>query len=140
MTRRSLVVVALLAIAAVVALGAFAIARSGDTLVPVPNGQRTVPAPIDGLEVRVLESAPPRYMLDIKAGLPSGCAKQHSHSVSRTGETITVTVLNSMPTGDPICTMIYGTYELNIDLGSDFRSGSTYTVKVNDKTTTFTAQ
>lgn len=48
-----------------------------------------------------------------------------------------MTVLNSMPTGDPICTMVYGTYELNIDLGRDFTLGTTYTVRVNDKTTTF---
>jgi hypothetical protein len=31
-------------------------------------------------------------------------------------------------------------YELNIPLGSDFESGKTYTVNVNDKTTTFKAQ
>jgi hypothetical protein len=33
--------------------------------------------------------------------------------------------------------MIYGTYELSIDLGRDFRPGATYTVHVNDKTSTF---
>lgn len=42
-----------------------------------------------------------------------------------------------MPTGNPVCTMIYGTYELNIDLGRDVRPGVTYTVRVNDQTTTF---
>jgi hypothetical protein len=42
-----------------------------------------------------------------------------------------------MPTGNPICTMIYGTYELTIDLGSSFTAGTTYTVRVNDTTTTF---
>ena len=36
--------------------------------------------------------------------------------------------------------MIYGSYELSINLGSDFRSGTTYKVSVNDKTTTFVAQ
>ena len=36
--------------------------------------------------------------------------------------------------------MIYGSYELNVNLGSDFRSGTTYTVRVNDKSTTFVAQ
>jgi hypothetical protein len=92
------------------------------------------------LEVRTVGSAPTRYTLVVSAGLPSGCAKQHSHAVNRAGDTITVTVLNSMPPGDPICTMIYGMYDLNIDLGSDFRAGSTYTVRVNDRTTTFTGR
>jgi hypothetical protein len=99
-----------------------------------------VAAPIDGLDIRVMESFPPQYMLNIRAGLPSGCAKQGSHALSRVGDTITVTVLNSMPNGDPPCTMIYGSYELNINLGTDFVSGSTYTVRVNDKATTFAAQ
>ena len=75
--------------------------------------------------------------LDTVAFLPSGCAQRESYSISRTGDTFTVRVLNSMPTGDVACTMIYGTYELNIDLGRDFRVGGTYTVNVNDKTTTF---
>ena len=51
-----------------------------------------------------------------------------------------MTVLNWMPAGSPPCTMIYGSYVLNINLGSDFRPGTTYTVSVNDKKTTFVAQ
>jgi hypothetical protein len=38
------------------------------------------------------------------------------------------------------CTAIYGQYHLDINLGSNFASGHTYTVNVNDRTTTFTAQ
>jgi hypothetical protein len=75
--------------------------------------------------------------LKITAGLPSGCAQRDSYTVSRAGDTITVRVLNSMPMGNPICTMIYGTYELNVDLGNAFRVGATYVVQVNDTTTTF---
>jgi hypothetical protein len=139
-SRRTLVLAALATIALVVAVGILAMARTGGGLLPAPAGRHTVAAPIDGLDVLVMESFPPQYMLNIRAGLPSGCAKQDSHSVSRVGNTITVTVLNSMPNGDPPCTMIYGTYELNINLGSDFLSGSTYTVRVNDKMTMFRAQ
>jgi hypothetical protein len=73
----------------------------------------------------------------ISAGLPSGCAKQDSHSVSRAGEVITISVLNSMPRDNLVCTAIYGTYELNVDLGSNFAIGTTYTVRVNDQVTTF---
>ena len=97
-------------------------------------------APIDGLDVRSLFSNPPQYMLNVRAGLPSGCAEQNRHETRRQADEITVTVLNSMPAGSPPCTMIYGSYVLNINLGSDFRPGTTYTVSVNDKKTTFVAQ
>jgi hypothetical protein len=105
----------------------------------LPADRHPEPAPIDGLDIRVAESFPPQYFLNIKAGLPSGCAQQYMHSVSRSGDVITVEVLNSMPR-NTICTAIYGMYELNINLGSSFDSGKTYTIKVNDETTTFIAQ
>lgn len=111
----------------------------------VPNssssaGRREVPAPIDGVDVRILESNPPQYLLNVRAGLPGGCAEKNRHEVQRAAETITVTVFNWMPAGNPPCTMIYGSYELNINLGSDFRRGTRYAVSVNDKRTSFVAQ
>ena len=99
-----------------------------------------MPAPIDSLEVRILESTPPQYVLSVRAGLPSGCAERNRHEVERVVDAIAVTVLNWMPTGNPICTMIYGSYELSINLGSDFRPGTTYSVSVNDKKTAFIAR
>ncbi len=107
---------------------------------PSSSGRQEVLAPIDGLDVRVLESNPPQYMLNVRAGLPGGCAERNRHETGRQADAITVTVLNWMPAGSPPCTMIYGTYVLNINLGSDFRPGTTYTVSVNDKRTTFVAQ
>jgi len=107
----------------------------------LPADRQAEAAPIDGLDVRVAESFPPQYFLNVQAGLPSGCAEQYKHEVSRDGEVITVTVLNSLPKGtDVICTAIYGMYQLNIALGSDFDPGVTYTVVVNGQETTFTAQ
>ncbi len=103
---------------------------------------RTEKAPIDGIDILVRESYPPGYTAHITSGLPSGCAKFHSAEVTgRSGNTITVTVLNTMP-ADPNtqCTAIYGSHEANIDLGTEFVSGQTYTVEVNDKTKTFVAQ
>jgi hypothetical protein len=79
-------------------------------------------------------------MLHVKAGLPSGCAEKLSHRVvGRQGNVIQVEVLNSLP-DNAICTAIYGMYELNINLGSDFASGQTYIVRVNNKQVQFTAQ
>jgi hypothetical protein len=51
-----------------------------------------------------------------------------------------VTVLNWMPTGSQPCTMIYGSYELSINFGGDFRPGTAYSVSVNDKSTVFVAR
>ena len=123
-------------------LSAAACASATDSLPisPSPPGRQAVLAPIDRLDVRVLESSPPQYVLSVRAGLPSGCAEKNRHEAERVAEAITVTVLNWMPTGSPPCTMIYGSYELNINLGSDFRPGTTYSVSVNDKRTAFLAQ
>jgi hypothetical protein len=107
---------------------------------PSPSDRQAVLAPIERLEVRVLESSPPQYVLGVRAGLPSGCAEKNRHEVERVAEAISVTVLNWMPTEPRPCTMIYGSYELNINVGSDFRPGTTYSVIVNDKRTAFVAQ
>jgi hypothetical protein len=112
------------------------LAPATPTLAP---GTKAVAAPIDGLEVRTLESSPPRYAVNIKAGLPSGCAKRYTNSIERNGNNFRVTVLNALPTGQAVCTMIYGLYELNLTLPGTFVSGQMYTVEVNDKKTTFRA-
>jgi hypothetical protein len=124
------------------AVSATACASAADSLPlsPSPSGRQAVLAPIDRLDVRVLESSPPQYVLNVRAGLPSGCAEKNRHETARVAEAITVTVLNWMPTGSVPCTMIYGSYELNINVGSDFRPGTTYSIIVNDKRTAFVAQ
>jgi len=128
-----------LALAVVILAGAIG-ALAADLTQAGAEGRQAVLAPIDELDVLVQESFPPRYVVHVVAGLPSGCAQRDRHEVTREGNTITVTVWNTMPTGDVACTMIYGMYELNIDLGTDFQSGATYTVRVNDRTITFVAQ
>ncbi|HEU0074479.1 MAG TPA: hypothetical protein VFS30_10745 [Dehalococcoidia bacterium] len=116
-------------------------ATSGTKLPGLPDDRRAVEAPIDGLEVLTLESFPPQYMLHVQAGLPSGCAEQYGSEVERVGDVITITVLNTIPADENVaCTAIYGMYEFNMGLGSDFESGETYTVRVNDQEITFTAQ
>jgi hypothetical protein len=108
----------------------------------LPAGRHAEAAPIDALDVRIAESFPPQYFVYIQAGLPSGCAEQYTHSFTRNGSVIEVEVLNSIPDGTPLCTAIYGMYEINIALGSDFVSGQDYTVSVNggDAEFVFTAQ
>jgi hypothetical protein len=109
-------------------------------LPPLKSGFKRSEAPIDGLDVAVMESYPAQYMVQIKAGLPNGCAEKAGYEASQSGTTITVKVYNASPSAGGICTMIYGMYDLNLNLGSGFVSGQVYTVNVNDQTTTFKAQ
>lgn len=103
---------------------------------------KVVDAPIDGIEVLIRESAPPQYAAVITSGLPSGCAQFAGwEMVQRTDSEIVIRVLNRMPDSDEVaCTMIYGTHESTVDLGSDFEPGKTYTLVVNGTRHEFTAR
>jgi len=108
-----------------------------------PDTEReVVSAPIDGIDILIREIAPPQYAAVIKSGLPSGCARFNKAEIaSRAGNTITIEVTNTIPTDkDTACTAIYGTHESTVELGTDFTPNQTYTLQVNDKTHTFTAQ
>jgi hypothetical protein len=104
-----------------------------------PGGAQVQPAPIESAEVVVQESAPPRYVLRLVAGLPSGCAQQGRVELSSSGQTFSVAVLNYI-VGGPICTQVYGTYELNLPLASGLQPGATYEVELNDQRLSFVAQ
>lgn len=136
----------LLALIPFLAIAALAATCGGDDdreppVTPTP-GLKIVDAPIDGLDIIVRESFPPQYAVHIVSGLPSGCAKFDKAEVTgRSGNEITVHVTNTLPDDPNIaCTAIYGTHESTVELGSDFTSGTTYTVRVNDKSVDFTAQ
>lgn len=98
-------------------------------------------APIESVEVRVAESFPPQYFLDIVSGLPSGCASFDRYGLTRAGDVIQVEVWNRIETPtDGACTAIYGTAQHAIPLGANLQPGRTYTVHVNAVTKTFVAQ
>ena len=108
---------------------------------PIDPSAKRVLAPIEAVEMRIAESFPPQYFVGVTSGLPSGCAKFDHYTVERDGDTIKITVWNTMPSDQRVaCTMIYGYVQHNITLGSDFQSGKTYQLKVNDVTKSFTAQ
>jgi hypothetical protein len=117
----------------------------GPTVVPIDPGYPIVqtPAPIESVDILVMESFPPQYGVHIVSGLPSGCASfAGAEVIERSGTTVRIEVRNYMPAPDVnvACTMIYGYHESNISLGSAFESGVTYTVDVNGTVTEFTAQ
>jgi hypothetical protein len=97
------------------------------------------PAQIEEVGIRFAESDPPQVFVYIKGGLPDGCTTFHEINTERDGMTVNITVTTQRP-ADMECTAVYTTFEENVALGSDFVSGETYTVNVNDYTTTFTMQ
>ena len=99
------------------------------------------PAPIDSIEIIIAESYPQQYFAAVTSGLPNSCAEYGGYYLDRNDKTIRIEVVNWKP-ADPNtpCAEIYRQAQTNIPLGSDFKSGETYTVEVNEKTASFVAQ
>ncbi len=93
-------------------------------------------APIDEVRVYIMKSNPPQIGVYIKGGLPDGCTTFHGIETSREGNTVNIKVTVQRPRGVQ-CPAIYTWFEKDVNLGTDFAFGSTYTLKVNDYSTTF---
>jgi hypothetical protein len=109
-----------------------------------PRGLReSVLAPIESVEVEILESFPVQYRVRVVSGLPNGCARFDRWTVGfdEAARLFTIEVLNSVPTAaaDLLCTMVYGTVDHSIPIDG-VKSGLTYEVQVHDQTATFTGQ
>ena len=94
------------------------------------------PAPIHEVRVAIAESYPPQVMVYIQGGLSDGCTIFHELKTERSVNTVNIAVTTRRPK-NAMCTQVYGYFMQNVNLGSDFVSGKTYTIKVNDKTTSF---
>jgi hypothetical protein len=93
-------------------------------------------APIHEVQVNIAESFPEQIFVYIKIGLADSCTTFHELITERSGNTVNITVTTERPR-DVICAQIYSYFEQNIALGSDFARGESYTVNVNDVTTSF---
>jgi inhibitor of cysteine peptidase len=96
-------------------------------------------APIHEVRVAIAESFPPQVMVYIQGGLADGCTTFHELKTERSDNTVNITVTTQRPKG-AVCTQVYGYFEQNVNLGSDFISGETYIINVNDKMTSFVMQ
>jgi len=96
-------------------------------------------APIHEVKVNIAESYPPQVFVYVKGGLSDGCTTFHQLTTERSGNTIYIEVTTQRPKR-AICTQVYSFFEQNVNLGSDFTSGETYTLRVNDVTTNFVMQ
>ena len=93
-------------------------------------------APIHEVRVSLMKSNPPQIGVYIKGGLRDGCTTFHEMEITREGSTVNIRVTTQHPR-DVFCPAIYTYFEKDLNLGSDFVTGTTYTLKVNDYTTTF---
>lgn len=129
--------------AALLALGAAA-CNGDDATVAPGDGFETVRAlaPIELVEIRIAEPFTPLYFAHIVSAQPNGCVRFESLETERNGETIDIRVWNRVPAEGELvaCTMIFGTTDHSVPLGTDFEAGRTYTLNVNDETITFEAQ
>ncbi len=117
---------------------------------PTPTAEPTAAtrlekAPIDDAQIETVVAddfehgiATYSYSVAVTSGLPSGCHTFDSAAMTRNGFTIDIDVENRAPTGDRPCTAIYGSHLSTIELDPGLPPGL-YTVHVNDKTVTFTA-
>ena len=96
-------------------------------------------APIHEAQVNIAESFPPQIFIYIKGGLTDSCTTFHDLTEERSGNTIDIEVTTQRPK-EAMCAQVYGFFEQNVALGSDFTSGKSYTINVNDKTTSFVMQ
>ncbi len=93
-------------------------------------------APIHEVQVLIAESFPEQIFIYIKGGLADSCTTFHEIKTERSGNTINITVTTER-LKDAICVQVYGYFEKNVALGSDFVRGESYTVNVNVVTTSF---
>jgi hypothetical protein len=93
-------------------------------------------APIEGVSIMMLTSNPPQIQVYIKGGLADSCTTFYGLTTERSVNIFKITVTVQRP-GDDVCAQVYTSFEKFENLGSDFVAGETYTVHVNDKTTSF---
>ena len=98
-------------------------------------------APVESVEVLILESFPPQYRLNVVSGLPNACFSFAGYYLERQDTRINIRIQNWNPAGSDLgCAEIYRTVETSISLGTEFQPGQAYTVAANEVTETFVAQ
>ena len=98
-------------------------------------------APIESVEILVMESLPPQYGMVVASGLPNGCVSFAGYRLDSNGDDIRVEIVNWKPADPEIaCPATYEKVFTRVPLGTNFESGRTYTVVVNDVFKDFAAQ
>jgi len=88
-------------------------------------------APIHEVRVSIAEFFPPQVFVYIKGGLADSCTTFHDLTVNRDGNTVNIEVTTQRPK-KATCLEVYGYFEKNVNLGSQFVAKQTYNLKVDD--------
>ena len=95
------------------------------------------PAPVHEIRVKFdTESDPVQVFVYIKVGLRDSCTTFHELGTVRSSNTTYITVTTQRPK-DATCAQVYGYFEKNMDLGSNFVPRDLYGVYVNDEFISF---
>ena len=106
-----------------------------------PTRQERALAPIESVVINVAESFPPQYFAAIVSLQRNACVTFDAVETTREGNSIRILVWNLIPADpDVACAQVISTTEHNVVLGTDFESGQSYEVQVNDVTRSFKAQ
>ena len=97
----------------------------------IPDGFVAEEAPIESVEIEILERFPPIYVVRVTVGLPSGCVTFGTSTVKRDGRIVSIQMLNKRPADAEICTAIYGIEEIRVPLEGPFEPGVEFDVIVN---------
>jgi len=93
---------------------------------------------IESVDVRILESSPPQAVALVRGWLSDGCSEFHSLNQSRSGSTITLTILKQRPR-QAVCTAIAKLYEADVPLQGQYPPGR-YVLRVNGFEKPFTTE
>ena len=157
MTRRTAFVTAMLVAGLLLTGGAVGATFGGDDAAgaaplrsdeppPLPGDQPVplveVRAQIVSVDLAIAESFPQQYFVGIVSAQPNGCTRFSLFEVVRHGTEIEITVWNTVPKdlAAVLCAAVYSTTQSNVPLGSNFESGTQYTLSVNGQSQTFVAQ
>ena len=103
-----------------------------------PQEPETGPAVIKDIKVNFVDMEPPVVMAVITCPMPYICTVVDELKTERSDENVINITLTITSTPGRNCPKTEAFLIVqNVDLGSDFVSGQTYTINVNDKTTTF---
>jgi inhibitor of cysteine peptidase len=93
-------------------------------------------APVDSVEVIMLETFPVQIQLIVKGNLPDSCTTLDQVNQSRNGDIFNVTITTKRP-ADAVCATVLTPYEKTIPLDVVGLKAGTYTANVNTATVTF---
>ncbi|GAB4476499.1 MAG: hypothetical protein Kow00124_18670 [Anaerolineae bacterium] len=104
---------------------------------PAPGDMTAVTIQIDSIDILLMESWPLQAAVQISGTLPDACTALTWDTPERAGDTFIVTVNGERPV-EAACAQVLTPFSQSIPLDIYGLPAGTYTVQVNDRTTTFT--